>query len=338
MSERSTKPAGHDFARDLRAVQTDRRFCLGDTGDLETMRTACPSCDTTYTIPDERIGAKGRKVRCTRCGEEWRVMPGAEEPPPPIRAAPPPPPPPPAPRRSETVDPFDALDDHAVGDDALDAFAGAAAPDAADDPTRDDATTATDEPRPASAPPAAAGPSVAARLAGHIRIRTKRRLPRLHGEILGRVTASLAPFVGPMVFLAACLVLPGIYVFRQPIVAAAPDLAGLYSALGAPVNLRGLAFGRIETLREIDNGQTVLVIEGSIANVSKQMREVPALRFSLRGADTQEVYAWSIDPKSTTIESGDTIRFRTRLAAPPDQATDVQVRFVERRSQHAGLP
>jgi hypothetical protein len=80
------------------------------------------------------------------------------------------------------------------------------------------------------------------------------------------------------------------------------------------------------------------VVEGSVANVSPQMREVPALRFALRGADTQELYAWSIDPKSTTIEAGDTVRFRSRLAAPPDQASEVQVRFVERRSQHAGLP
>jgi predicted Zn finger-like uncharacterized protein len=302
------------------------------------MRTTCPTCDTAYTIPDERIGAKGRKVRCTRCGGEWRAFLAveAEAPPAPkVEAAAPDATPPPA------ADPFDALVgvDEIAFDDPLatppdedfgfavnaaaptDAMSAAGMADAADHDHDHESVAA-----PTSTP------------ARRINIRTKRRFPKIGKETFARAAAGIRPFVGPAVFLAACLTVTGVYVFRQAIVAASPDLAGLYAALGAPVNLRGLVFGRIETLREIDNGQPVLVVEGSIANVTRQMREVPALRFALRGSDTQELYAWSIDPKSTTIESGDTIRFRTRLAAPPDQAADVQVRFVERRSQHAGLP
>ncbi|MDK9697639.1 MAG: zinc-ribbon domain-containing protein [Siculibacillus sp.] len=297
------------------------------------MRTTCPTCDTGYTVPDERIGAKGRKVRCTRCGEEWRVFLAAEadaDEPPPFLAPPPVDRPAPVADSRADEDPFAALgeverdpfDDVAVDRPAVEAPVGAVP---APVETADDATPS---------------PSVRAPLppGRRIHIRTRRHLPRIGKEAVSKFTARLAPAFGPMVFLVACLTLGGVFAFRQVVVGAAPDLAGLYAALGAPVNLRGLDFGRIETLREIDNGQPVLVVEGSIANVSAQMREVPALRFALRGGDTQELYAWSIDPKSTTIESGDTIRFRTRLAAPPDQATEVQVRFVERRSQHAGLP
>ncbi len=297
------------------------------------MRTTCPTCETGYTIPDERIGAKGRKVRCTKCGEEWRVFLATEE-----ETVAPPMPRTPAPAKA--ADPWSAADeDSAAGTAAEEAAfrdeATAPSPDTAGseitvDAAPDPTTPAQTEPHP-DAPPA---PPPGRR----VRIRTKRRFPRIRKDVVAKIAVRVAPFAGPAVFLAACLVVTGVYVFRQKIVATAPDLAGLYSALGAPVNLRGLVFGRIETLREIDNGQPVLVVEGSIANVSAQMREVPALRFALRGPDTQELYAWSIDPKSTTIESGDTIRFRTRLAAPPDLATEVQVRFVERRSQHAGLP
>lgn len=317
-----------------------------DIGELETMRATCPTCETAYTVPDERIGAKGRKVRCTKCGDEWRVTMAAAEAV--IASAPKPVEEAPAsqadvddlfaaPKKSEAAREPAAVDDidSMVGWDTAEADAQA---DRRLEAEGANDTHAGDEPDGQASdhvPAAETAPtSVPAR---RVKIRMKRRFPRIGRGALTAVASRIQPFVGPLVLAAACLVLGSTYVFRQSIVAAAPDLAGLYAALGAPINLRGLTFGRIETLREIDNGQPVLVVEGSISNVTKQMRDVPALRFALRGADTQELYAWSIDPKSTTIESGDTIRFRTRLAAPPDQATEVQVRFVERRNQQAGL-
>lgn len=301
------------------------------------MRTTCPTCDTAYVIPDDRIGLKGRKVRCTKCGDEWRVMPAADG----VDDAPAPPPP--APARAAPIDPFDALDDL---DDVPAAKAAAGpAPEARPEPP----PTVALEPSvaPPEAPSLAGAPIVVAEAAAPTppsspalrpRIRTKRRFARLHMPSFPALAGRLGPFVGLAVFLVSGLAIAGVVMLRAPIVAAAPNLAGLYASIGLPVNLRGLVFERIETLREIDNGQPVLVVEGAISNATHQLREIPALRFALRGPDTQELYAWSIDPKSTTIESGDTIRFRTRLAAPPDQATDIQVRFVTRRNQQAGLP
>jgi hypothetical protein len=145
------------------------------------------------------------------------------------------------------------------------------------------------------------------------------------------------PFFGPLVFVTAVLVAVSLLTFRTSVVAAVPGLSGLYAAIGLEVNLRGLTFGQIETLREIDNGQPVLVVEGSLANPTKEPRDVPALRFALRDGDNQELYAWSIDPKATSIAAGDTLRFRTRLVAPPDRAADLQIRFVERRNHSAEL-
>ncbi len=302
-----------------------------EIGDLETMRTTCPTCETAYTIPDERIGAKGRKVRCTKCGDEWRVMAASETPPiteavAVVEPAPPPVPPAPATAPPSFDDPFDRAQ---TGRGTFADDAPPATPPAAEPAHHVETRSVEDEALPAP-PPLPPGRKV--------HIRTKSHFPRLGKNTLAALAGRVQPFVGPGVLLAAALTVTGVFVFRQTIVAAAPDLAGLYASLGAPVNLRGLVFGRIETLREIDNGQPVLVVEGSISNVTPRMRQVPALRFALRGVDTQELYAWSIDPRSTSIDSGDTIRFRTRLAAPPDLATEVQVRFVERRSKQAGLP
>jgi predicted Zn finger-like uncharacterized protein len=46
------------------------------------MRIACPSCATTYEVPETRLGP-GKVVRCTRCGGEWVPIPEPSEAPPP---------------------------------------------------------------------------------------------------------------------------------------------------------------------------------------------------------------------------------------------------------------
>ena len=290
------------------------------------MRAICPTCDTAYTIPDGRIGPAGRKVRCTRCGEEWRVMPVIED----LAAQPVEEP---LIVRTTALPPL-SEESVAAAMERLDPSLFPSAPAAA--PDIEPPAVAASAPAPAEPD----GPPVAAPRAADVRIRFKPRKPRL-SLTLPRMPVALtraAPFFGPLVFVSACLVLAGLLAFRATVVTAAPGLAGFYAMLGLEVNLRGLTFGPVETLREIDNGQPVLVVEGTLTNPTQKLRDVPALRFALRDGDAQELYAWSIDPKATTIAAGDSLRFRTRLVAPPERATDIQLRFVERRNQQARLP
>jgi len=42
------------------------------------MRIACPSCDTTYQVPDSRL-TPGKMVRCARCDNKWLPVREAED-------------------------------------------------------------------------------------------------------------------------------------------------------------------------------------------------------------------------------------------------------------------
>lgn len=311
---------------------------IPDRGDDEAMRTTCPTCDTVYVVPDDRIGPKGRKVRCTRCDEEWRVFLAADPVAPKTFAEPPPPVEDPSTDEDAFASEFDGSDEtHAPDPDPFDAFDTPHPADADPDPVVDEAVEPEAENGASSAAQEETPPRLPEKAAARTPPRHRRHL-HLHLPQMPRPLRRAAPFFGPAVFVAACAAVAAFFVLRAPIVARVPALAGLYRMVGLDVNLRGIVFGSIETLRETEEGKPVLVIEGSLANTTGEMRDVPALRFALRDGDAQELYAWSVDPRASVIAAGDQLRFRTRLVAPPDRAVDLQIRFAERRNRQAGLP
>ena len=44
------------------------------------MKITCPNCSTSYQVPDDYIGAEGRPVRCSSCGETWHAEQPKEPP------------------------------------------------------------------------------------------------------------------------------------------------------------------------------------------------------------------------------------------------------------------
>jgi hypothetical protein len=125
--------------------------------------------------------------------------------------------------------------------------------------------------------------------------------------------------------------------YREDVVSALPSSAGLYSAVGLPVNLRGLEFAKVTQRRDFESGVPVLIVEGEILNVRDRPTQVPALRFSLRGKSGDELYAWTLEPRQRVIETDSAMSFRTRLASPPRGADDLQLRFIERDRRIVGV-
>ena len=135
----------------------------------------------------------------------------------------------------------------------------------------------------------------------------------------------------PTIILVLAGIIAALLNWRATVVRFLPQTASLFSAVGLPVNLRGLSFDNVQTSAENHDGVTVLVVEGTIANSTPQPLEVPRLRFAVRNAGGYEVYAWTALPAEPVLAPGARVPFRSRLASPPADAQDRIVRFFNRR-------
>jgi hypothetical protein len=116
--------------------------------------------------------------------------------------------------------------------------------------------------------------------------------------------------------------------FRGAIVRLWPQSNAIYAAAGIPVNQRGLDLQNVRVNLTHDGGQPILIVDGEIANLRANKAQVPELRLAVRDTQGHEIYTWEAVSPKTRLESGETIAFRARLAAPPADGHDVIVRFA----------
>jgi hypothetical protein len=137
----------------------------------------------------------------------------------------------------------------------------------------------------------------------------------------------------PTIILALLTVVAAILAWRAEVVRAMPQTASLFARIGMPVNLRGLAFQDVKIERDTAEGVSVLVVQGAVTNVTRRRVEVPRIRFAVRDPSGADVYHWTAQPARPTLGPGESLEFKTRLASPPAEAQDVQVRFFGRRDR-----
>lgn len=116
--------------------------------------------------------------------------------------------------------------------------------------------------------------------------------------------------------------------YRESIASLWPQTATFYAALGMPVNLRGLEFSGVTYRDQVENGEAVLAISGQLVNVTSRALPVPPIRVSLADKDKRELYHWTFDSGVTTLAPGARSAFTTRLASPPHDARNVDLRFA----------
>ncbi len=125
--------------------------------------------------------------------------------------------------------------------------------------------------------------------------------------------------------------------WRSDVVRALPQTASFYALLRLPVNLRNLTFNDVATSMEQHEGVPILVVEGNIFNAARKTEDVPRLKFIVRNAAHQEIYAWTAVPARASLGAG-----RGGSASAPGLPRRRQARtillsaFVNRRDIVAG--
>jgi len=108
----------------------------------------------------------------------------------------------------------------------------------------------------------------------------------------------------------------------------APASVQAYQTIGWNVNIYGLDFRKVEMQHMIVDGTRVLAVKGEIANVSGDDRKIPWIRFALRSDSNDEVYNWTLDAGARPLKSGEITNFVTRVASPPENAKNLEIRFA----------
>jgi predicted Zn finger-like uncharacterized protein len=293
------------------------------------MHIICPHCTTSYAIDLATLGVGGRTVRCSRCKEVWLARP--ED----------------ATDLNAKVAAMAEAGDQAGGTDAATQWAAQARQD--DDQDDDQEAPEVDSPSISGDWPTdgegahQAGqvdwPSVARNDAHDVPAARPRHPSRLR-NLLRRpafLRGSGKSLLTPATACAAmgALVL-ALFIWRVDVVRLLPQTAALYKLVGLDVNLRGLVFKDVKVTTETVEGKPVLVIEGVIVGEARRPVELPRLRFSVRDAQGAEIYAWNAVLEQAVLKPGEKAWFKSRLASPPPEGRNIDVRFFNRRDITAG--
>jgi predicted Zn finger-like uncharacterized protein len=282
------------------------------------MHIICPHCSTSYAIDLATLGASGRTVRCSRCKEVWLARP--EEAIAKAAAAP-------APAT-------------AGGDDAAaewERMANEEAGAEADTPVVDSPSISADWP--ADGASEANWPAAAQHDADEVGTSRPQRLSRLRNFLKppSLFQARNLSFNGLSTACAAmgALVL-ALVIWRADVVRLLPQTATFYRMVGLEVNLRGLSFKDVKISNETVDGKPVLVIEGVITGETHKAVELPRLRFSVRDAQGAEIYAWNAVLEQAILKPGEKAWFKSRLASPPPEGRNIDVRFFNKKDIAGG--
>ena len=283
------------------------------------MHIVCPHCATSYAMHPANLGESGRIVRCSRCKETWLARP--EDVVASVTTV--------AAMAEEGRSSQDALaaEWEAFGADEADTQPPMVdSPPIADDWGTDESSADPDWPS-------------AVRNEENDTDWRRQRQPWFR-----RLFRPWIPFKGarqsfvnlPTACAAMGALIVALLVWRTDMVRLMPQTAGFYKMIGLEVNLRGLSFKDVKVSTETVEGKSVLVIEGAVVSDTRKPVDLPRLRFSVRDAHGAEIYAWNTVLDQSQLRPGERIQFKSRLASPPAEGRNIDIRFFNRRDVAGG--
>jgi predicted Zn finger-like uncharacterized protein len=140
--------------------------------------------------------------------------------------------------------------------------------------------------------------------------------------------ASKRPLAISAVAAALLLLTGGVYM-RQDIVEIWPPAARLFDTVGLPVDAlgAGLQLQHVRSEKRVEDGITVLVIEGQVVNVSDRERPVPALRAVSLGPDKTPLGDWTFSASHETLLPGEIATFVSQMREPAGVIAEIAITF-----------
>jgi hypothetical protein len=130
--------------------------------------------------------------------------------------------------------------------------------------------------------------------------------------------------------LAAMFFLAAFFGGREAAVAALPDLAGLYAALGLPVNLDGLVIEGVAAERTAMAEGTRVSVHATIRNIGASEQPVPPLAAVFYDGALVAAGSYGFAAPMDAIGGGEAAAFLVEFDAVPEAVAQVAIRFRRR--------
>jgi predicted Zn finger-like uncharacterized protein len=310
------------------------------------MIISCPECTSRFNVADSALGTAGRVVRCAKCGHKWHQMPDGVTTAPASAAPAPRPAPQPAAAARPAVAAKRTMTLPPVGDLPLEmppsGGGGAAAQSmpSAPEPEGDMAqnfdmpdsgnsfTSTASEMEGIPQPQDDDGPSPFAE-------RDQDPIPEVFSGSRGGQEKKRGN--GLLIFLLVILTLlvsipAGLYFLRAKVVEAYPPATEYYEMLGIDAQGlgAGLKFRNVTSERVVENNVEILVVRGSIANVTEKAQNIPLLKLMLFDAGNAVVQEKTTQPPEKTLPPNESLGFKVQIESPTAAARRFEVTFAPR--------
>lgn len=264
------------------------------------------------------LGAEGRLVKCSKCDNTWvETQPedSSAEAPAPVDALEDAPEPEAAPEEAvESGSEFDAVPEETSEEVADDA------------PAQEDDVDETPEAEPVDDFEQETDPfdAVAARRARHARPDVAAR---------GSEKRSRA---GAVMWTLLVITIVGAlgagFALRDTVIQMWPAAEQIYEMVGLEREPPGVGFDirKVESRTFDRDGKKVLAVKGEIANISKDVRQVPRMQGQLFDKDKKELQKWTFTVPENKLLPGENVTFTTELTNPAEDAVELKVKFTDR--------
>ena len=280
------------------------------------MIIACPACTTRYVVPDSAVGVEGRTVRCAKCRHSW-FQEGPEIKRPAPVAAPPPAPPPPAPEpepepaaepvAEDPPPPFTEM----RHDEApqVDSARFAAAEEYGEEAAHSESIAEAPVPPPPVADYEDGEEDAYSQFDPEPPFRPRRNPLRLWTY----AAAIFAAVAMGTVFAVSYWGLPDwVPVSRPTFGLGQSDLV-----LDFPPDE--------QDRRQLPNGTEFFGASGTVTNVGRETRTLPAILIVLRDGRDRIVYSWEVAPPQRTLAPGESVTINEAVTDVPKAAKFAEI-------------